>query len=191
MVRRRKVDGFDLPPGHEAEIGDLSDDGEVATREAVAEHVESPRTASAPAHDRTPFVSPVRTEEVGVEGGDGGRTSDSIGRNTSEHPSPSQRRPSSDVSRRITKIGPTVIARLKHPRIERGRTAARMRNGDDKGETVRAHPWAARLRELAMMAFEVDSSGRAIGHAWADLMRLVLADAVEVRCHRGGGLVDL
>ena len=65
-----------------------------------------------------------------------------------------------------------------------------MRNGDDKGETVRAHPWASRLREQAILALEVDSNGRAIGHAWKGLMTPVLAGAVEVRCHREAGRVD-
>ena len=53
VVGWREVDDLDLAGGHQAQVGDLADDREVAARQSVAEHIEPPAPSGAAAHDRT------------------------------------------------------------------------------------------------------------------------------------------
>lgn len=69
MVTDCEVHGFDLAGRHEPQVGDLTNDGEVAARQLAAEVIEPDPPQRSGTHDDAPSLSSVRAMEVGVRGG--------------------------------------------------------------------------------------------------------------------------
>jgi len=69
MVPDREVHGFDLARRHQSEVGDLTNDGEIAARQLATEVIEPDPPQRSGTHNNAPSLSSVRALKVEVRGG--------------------------------------------------------------------------------------------------------------------------
>ena len=69
MVTDREVNGFDLAGRHQAQVGDLTNDGEIAARQVATEVIEPDPTQRSGTHNNAPSLFSVRALKARVGGG--------------------------------------------------------------------------------------------------------------------------